>query len=243
MRYLALALLPTLLATSATAEDMTFLIQKPVLQKFNFNGIEGSASFTITPPDLARPLTAEQEQLVGKYLDLENACRGGNPGPSTDKACGERDAFNLRKSGICYGLKSDHSMAEMEYHACRTSSNEYELGSESLEVTCRPGESFAISLAVFAEANAGNSAGDKAVVKIGKRELEAEYSVVSSAQADGQRSSIDLVFAPSDVTILRDLYDGGKVSFQMNSLTMTVAIGSRDKSLRNEIASTYALCK
>ncbi|TBG52564.1 hypothetical protein [Rhizobium leguminosarum] len=225
MRYLAVFLLPTLLATSAIAsEDAKFFIHKPVLQRFKFNGIEGDASFTITPLDIKRPLTVEQDELVDKYS--------------------RNDRVNLRKFGICYGLKDDPSMASMEYHACRVSSNEYEIGSETFDIKCRPGESLSISisLGLFAPEGLENTMEGQGVVKVGATEVKATYSVVRTALDEGDRVSIDYDFAAGG-SLLRDLYDGSKLTFPTNSGAISVAIGSTNDALRDEVAHASSVCK
>ncbi|RVN50062.1 hypothetical protein [Sinorhizobium meliloti] len=245
VRYIAaLILLPTVLATSATAADikLRYFVTSPVIEKMKFNGIEGRAEFAITPPDEARPLTDKQNELVAQYRVVNNQCQGGRPGPETDKACAQRDEMNLSKLGLCYGLK-DQSMAESEWHACRVSSYAYEIGSEYFSITCRPGESLSVTFGIQAPDGLSELTDGEGMVKFDKGELKATYSVSKTAMQDGDRLSIVYDFEATGASLLRDVYDGNRVVFPIGSGSTFVLNGSRNQKLRDEVARAYSVCK
>ncbi|MDQ0318957.1 hypothetical protein QO002_001095 [Pararhizobium capsulatum DSM 1112] len=221
---------------------MKFFVTTPVLQKMKFDGIEGRAEFTILPPDVQRPLTQHQEELIAKYRLLNDGCQGAYPGPETDKVCEQRDKVNLSKFGICFGMK-EQTLADSQWHACRVSSYGYEIGSESFRVTCRPGESITVSLGIFALEDLTAVAKGHGVVKLRKSELSSTYSVIKVPMDDGDRASINYDFDATGANLLRDLYDGRSAKFPIGSGSISVSIGSGNDALRDEIAHAYSVCK
>lgn len=245
VRYLiALILLPSFITTSATADDMKlrYFVTSPVIAKMKFNGIEGRAEFAITPPDEARPLSAKQNELLEQYRAVNDQCQGGRPGPETDKACAQRDEFNLSKFGICFGLK-DQSMAESEWHACRVSSHGYEIGSEYFSITCRPGESLSVTLSIEAPEGLSELTEGEGMVKLEKGELKATYSVSKNDMQDVARASIVYDFDATGASLLRDVYDGNRVVFPLGSGSTFVLNGSINQKLRDEVARSFSVCK
>lgn len=246
MRYIAaLILMPTVIAAPAAAADMKlrYFVTSPVIEKMKFNGIEGRAEFAITPPDEAHPLTGKQMELLAQYRALNDQCQGGRPGPETDKACEQRDTMSLRKFGICYGLKKDQTMAEMEWHACQVSSNEYTVGSEYFSLTCRPGESLSVTFGIQAPEGLSELSDGEGMVKLAKVELKATYSVNKASMEDGERASIVYDFDATGASLLRDVYDGNHVVFPIGSGSTFVLNGSINQKLRDEVAHAYSVCK
>lgn len=245
MQYKAVFCLLVSFPGYVQADDMKlrYFLSEPVVEPMAFNGIEGRAVYAIVPPDDIRPLSPEQNSLLTEYRALEDQCRGGRPGPETDKACERRDTMNLRKSGICFGLKKDQSIADMAWHSCSVSSNEYEVGSENLGLSCRPGESLSLMLGIQRPEGLSEVVSGKGLVKVAQTALKAAYSSNNTVTDDGDRIMIVYDFDSSGVTLLREIYDGSSVSFPVGSGSTLNLAGDMDQSFRDEIARAYSICK
>ncbi|MBI1621517.1 hypothetical protein IOD40_12690 [Aquamicrobium sp. cd-1] len=228
--------------SAQAAEHVTYRLTQPVIEEVKFNGIEARAAFALTPPDVERPLTDEQLDLIADYRDLEDACRGGRPGPETDDACAKRDTTNLRESGICWGLKQHQSMAEMEWHACRVSSNEYDLGSERLTFACVPGEKLSLSLEVFQDEVEQQDDGS-ALIKLTRGTLTTQLSRVTGGKGFEYPASLRYEFEDEGALVLRELYDGNPVVLPTTSSTIRIRVNDSNTPIRDEIAQLYAICK
>ena len=69
----------------------SYLVTNPVVQDVSYNGIGARLEIALVPSGKDKQLTDRQRELLEQYWTLEDKCRGGYPGPETDRACEERD--------------------------------------------------------------------------------------------------------------------------------------------------------
>lgn len=257
MKFLpTIAIVTTLLFVADASASQRYAIAEPVLQGFNYNGIEATLTLALKPlGDRKRPLaapqemTAQQKNQIDAYFRLEEQCRGGNPGPKTDQACNDRNAMDLKKLGLCFGEgKKSLSMAEMEWRPCLPPSDEYEVGSESVSISCRrDGEqNFSFQLLGDRLTIDDEFINGQAIVRIPatKQQFPSEYSLLTSDDFRGRTRQLSFDFKADAAEILYKLYDGESVAFSVKDEEVSVSsFISLDKKVLDEIARMYSACK
>jgi hypothetical protein len=243
----ALALIASInLADASSTPNNLRKIFGPIVQSAKFNGIEAILEIALVPSWVNTEMSPSQLELLERWADLNSKCRGNG----TEEDCEERNKVDtiLRKMGVCYGRKSDVSMAEAEWHLCDRRSLGYEVGSESVTFSCRPGKNGEISVTIedyerFFEDIPATTTGTAEI-------FDTDFSTPVAYMAGHiellEADKTLLSYEPQEdiADILLNLYEAKYIILPIGKRKLVLSLPAFDKDeVRDDIARMYTMCK
>jgi hypothetical protein len=225
----------------AETPSISRFIGSKLSQSFEYDGIEASVEFIISPPR-AKDEEPPQEvaALISQYRGLDTQCRGGRSNdPNTQSACTERDSSTLmdqvRALGYCYGRKNDLG-SDMRWSRCGSDSIDYKDGSENLRLVCsNEGAEIWLELAPFQTVSQGSSRG---TIGAGGEEAKTEYT----STVVGKKVSALYEVSGSLKPVLKAMHQGQTLHLPLGAMELRLPLPINNEQTKRALGAMFQAC-